>query len=125
MHRLRLDREAAFEVAAHGHGHAVRERSKVRQRGLQRHAIVSAPDRPREPRAGCRQRLESKTHERPRAAEIPRVGNHETATVVKTSEYLTLFGEVRHQVTAIVDRSRAGAVSRPRAGSARTPLRTA
>src|SRR5437016_5639137 len=56
------------------------------QRLLQRHPAIRPALRPREPGAGGRQRLEAHLLEHPRAANVPWVGDHETAGLMKPVE---------------------------------------
>ena len=93
---LGLDREAALEVGVDRHSHAAGDRAQVRQRLLQRHAVVRPAQRPGEAGAGGRQRREAQLREQAGAAEVPRVGDHEAAGLVQLAEALPSFCEGGH-----------------------------
>src|SRR4051794_2777220 len=62
-------------------------------------AVIGAPDRPRKTRAGRSDGLEAEQLERPRAADIPWVRQHEAAALVQLLERGAFFrGRYRHGV---------------------------
>src|SRR5688572_4468455 len=82
-HCIGIGRETTFEVRVDGHLDAMRNRSKVGEGVLERHAVITLSQGPRESGARRRERRKAELSQDTRAAEIPWIGHHEATGLVK------------------------------------------
>src|SRR5882757_7323433 len=83
-------RKAALEVGINGQIDGLAQRGEMLADIVERNAIVGLSDRPRKARAGGGNCLEAHVLQRPRAADIPGVGQHEAASLVHLAECCSL-----------------------------------
>ena len=81
-----LDGEATFEIGVDRHLSARGDRAEVGQHLVEGDRVVGPAERPGEPRACRRERLEAESRERAGAADIPRIGDDEAAARMEIAE---------------------------------------
>ena len=89
---LRLVREAALEIGVDGQIDRGADRGEMIADLIERDAIVSLADRPGKTRAGRGERLEAEMLQRLGAADVERIGQHETSGSMHLVERRALIG---------------------------------
>ncbi len=96
----RIGRVAGLEVGVHREVGRLHDLADMGEHEVARHAAVRQRPRERKARAGGRQRLETEKLQIARAADVPRIGDHEAARFVQVAEGAALVGDRRHGAAA-------------------------
>ena len=78
--------ETTLEIGVDGQIDRVAQRGQMIADIVDRDAVIGLADRPRITGAGRGDRLEAEVRQRPRAADVPRVRQHEASRLVQLAE---------------------------------------